>query len=151
MGPQGTSGVHRVQGKRVLIVEDDADAAELYAIWLRRGGHRPSIAGDSERAAILAPLLKPDVALIDIGLPVVDGVELVTYLRELPELASCYFVAVTAYADPRLRARCDAAGFAAFFEKPLPAPVLLDCVSSACLPTRGTRSANSHSAGRTAS
>ena len=69
MGLQSTSGVHQLQGKKILIVDDDADAAELFATWLRREGHQLSIAGDSARAAILAPMLRPDVAVIDIALP----------------------------------------------------------------------------------
>lgn len=76
-------------------------------------------------------MLRPDVALIDIGLPIVDGIELVSKLRELPELAQCSFIAMTAYADARLPASCQAAGFNAFFEKPMSRAALLDCVFAA--------------------
>jgi len=102
----------------VLIVDDDADAADLYAMWLRGAGHRVSIVSDAQRALILAPILRPAVVIVDIGLPGIDGIELVGKLRELPELVHCRYLAITAYSDPSLPGRCRAAGFAEFFEKP---------------------------------
>jgi len=123
--------VHRLHGACVLVVDDDADAAELYALWLRNEGHRVSIAGDATRALILAPLLSPALIVIDIGLPGMDGIELVSKLRERSELTHCKYIAVSAYMDERLPAHCLAAGFAAFFQKPMPMRQLTASVSAA--------------------
>ncbi|HYP99098.1 MAG TPA: response regulator [Polyangiaceae bacterium] len=120
-----TSGLHRLSGACVLIVDDDAGAADLYALWLRDVGHRPSIVSDAKRALILAPILRPAVVVAAIGLPGMDGIELVRRLRELSELAHCRYVAITADADASLPGRCRAAGFAEFFEKPLQKAALL--------------------------
>lgn len=122
------SGVHRLSAPCVLIVDDDADAADLYALWLHGAGHRVSIVSDARRALILAPILRPNVVIVDIGLPGIDGIELVGKLRELPELVHCRYLAVTAYSDPRLPGRCHAAGFSEFFEKPFPEAALVKSV-----------------------
>lgn len=122
------SGVHRLVGSRVLVVDADADSSDLYAIWLRSAGHRVSIASEAARAVILAPMLRPTVAVIEIGLPGVDGVELISMLRKLPELANCRYIAVTSYADDRVRHRCRDAGVTQLFEKPLDRPALVEAV-----------------------
>jgi CheY-like chemotaxis protein len=128
MVKRSKSGVHRLVGTRVLIVDADTDSSDLYAIWLRSAGHRVSIASDAARAVILAPMLRPTVAVIEIGLPGVDGVELVRMLRQFPELEHCRYLAITAFADERLRGRCREAGITQLFEKPLPRPALVEAV-----------------------
>jgi len=131
MAKHSGSALRYLYGVCVLIVEDDADAADLYGLWLRDAGHRVSIVGDATRALILAPMLRPAVVVVDIGLPGIDGVELVRELRALPELVYCRYVAVSAYAEVSLPARCRAAGFADFFEKPMPRLALVRSVRDA--------------------
>jgi len=123
------SGVFKLSSTCVLVVDDDADAADLYAHWLRDAGHGVNIANDAPRALLLAPVVRPAVVLIDLGLPGIDGIELVRELRVLPDLRSSCFVAVTAYADTKLPARCEAAGFWHFFSKPTPREDLLRSVA----------------------
>lgn len=134
------SGVHVIYSARVLIVEDDPDAAELFAIWMRSAGHRVSVACDARSALELAEALRPSVAVIDIGLPIVDGIQLIGELRELRELERCQYIAVTAYQNVELRACALAAGFAAFFEKPMPREALLESVLAATVPYEHARS-----------
>ena len=124
------SGVHQIS-PCVIIVDDDVDAADLYGIWLREAGHRVSIVSDAQRALILAPILRPSVVVTDIGLPGIDGIELVSRLRQLTELEDCRYVAVTAYKEASLAGRCRAAGFSDFLEKPFSAPTLINGVFAA--------------------
>jgi CheY-like chemotaxis protein len=131
MSIHSRSGVHQLDRPSVLVVDDDADSAELYAVWLRSAGYRVSIMSDAERALILSPALRPTVAVIDIGLPGIDGMELVRMLRARPELAPCHYIAVTAYADVGLPSRCRSAGFCAYFEKPVARASLVDSVFAA--------------------
>src|SRR4051812_10398850 len=133
MEQQSRSGVFRTCSRRVLIVDHDSDAAELYAIWLRRDGYRVSIATDADHALVLAPLLKPEAAVIDVGTPAVDGLELLHELRELPSLRPCHYIAIIAAADTRLHDRCLAAGFGSVLEKPLFRSMLLGSILAAPL------------------
>ena len=110
-----------------MIVEDDEDAAELFARWLRDAGLSVAIASDADRALALAPILRPAVMVIDLGLPTTDGIVLMDLLREKPEL-SCRYVAVTAYAGARLPLLCRAAGFGAYFQKPVPRAAFVQSV-----------------------
>lgn len=139
MSKLSNSGVHRLGTASVLIVEDDTDTAELYALWLRSEGHRVSVMSDAARALILSPVLRPTVAVLDIGLPGLDGLELVSRLRRLPQLAECQYIAVTAYSDARLQSRCRAAGFSTFLKKPMTRETLVGSVLTASLPIERAR------------
>ena len=137
------SGRYRFTGARVLVVDDDADIAELFAIWLRGVGHRVYVAGNAGSALTLARALLPNIAVIDIGLPVIDGLELVSMLHGVPNLTACNYIAVTAFQNVDLPARCRAAGFSAFLEKPMPRAALIDAVAvQAKLPRVGKRFAS---------
>ena len=72
---------------RVLIVDDNIDAAEMLAEWLDAIGHDVRVAADGPTALEIAAEFKPDVALLDIGLPVMDGYEVARRLREQPGCA----------------------------------------------------------------
>jgi PAS domain S-box-containing protein len=104
--------------RRVLVVDDNEDAAEMMAMLLRSVGHDVRVAYDGPSALELVRRVPPDVALVDIGLPVMDGYELARHLRA--ELASdAVIVAVTGYGQESDRARALAAGFHAHFVKPV--------------------------------
>lgn len=118
----------RAHAARVLIVEDDADAADLFARWLRRAGYSVSTVSDAPRALILASVLRPAVLVIDLGLPGIGGMALIAQLRELPELVTSRYIAVTGHTGVELPALCSAAGFDAFFQKPVPRAALLKSV-----------------------
>jgi CheY-like chemotaxis protein len=136
MSKLAVSGVHHVEAASVLVVDGDADSAELYGIWLRSEGHSVSIMGDAARALILSPVLRPTVAVLDIWLPGLDGLALASLLRRMPQLAECQYVAVTAYADTQLQSRCRAAGFTSFLKKPISREALVGSVLNATLVTR---------------
>ena len=107
----------------VLVVDDYPDAADTLSALVELFGHRVAIAHDGEEAVRLAVESPPDVVLLDIGLPVVDGCavakKLLAVLPNRPLL-----VAVSGYTH--LRELCLAAGIDQYFRKPLEAAVLED-------------------------
>ena len=106
-------------GRRVLVVEDNADAAESLAALLELQGHRVTCAGDGPSALQRVADFRPDVAILDIGLPGMDGYTLARLLRETPETHDCLLVALTGYGQPEDRTRALAAGFDAHLVKPV--------------------------------
>jgi CheY-like chemotaxis protein len=106
----------------VLIVEDDDDSREMLGELISFYGHRPLAAANAAEALACARDEKLDVALIDIGLPEIDGCELARLLRlamvddtGIPTR----LVALTGYSDSAMRASAGAAGFDAYMVKPV--------------------------------
>ena len=111
---------------RILVVDDNEDAAMLLAEALRSFGHEVATAHDGPSALRVAPGFGPEVALVDLGLPVMDGFELARRLHALPGLARLRLVAVTGYGQSTDRLRSREAGF----EEHLVKPVDLDDVAA---------------------
>ena len=107
--------------QRVLIVDDNEDAAEMLAAALAAAGHVTAVASDGPEALELVHTFRPDVALLDIGLPVMDGFELAHHIRSLgdDELRHTRLVAVTGYGQDHDRRRSAAAGFDEHLIKPV--------------------------------
>ena len=104
---------------QVLIVDDNEDAAELLGMALRRLGHTVRVTFDASSALKLAADYCPDVALLDLGLPVIDGYSLIGQLKELPRWERVAFVAVTGYGQKSDMERTQKAGFDAHLVKPV--------------------------------
>jgi CheY-like chemotaxis protein len=113
-----------IHGRRILVVDDNEDAAHTLADLLSRLGHTLRVAHDGPSAIRLLDEFTPEVALIDIGLPVMDGYELAAYLRKHPALGNLKLVAVTGYGQAVDRALTRAAGFDAHLVKPVDLDVL---------------------------
>jgi signal transduction histidine kinase/ActR/RegA family two-component response regulator len=109
---------------RVLVVDDNEDAADMLVEVLRAEGYRVRAANDGPAAIRVASEFKPHVAVLDIGLPVMDGYELAERLQQLPEMTPIRLFAVTGYAQEEDRKRSAAAGFDGHFAKPLDVDVL---------------------------
>lgn len=107
------------QGARILLVDDNEDGAVVMADALTQLGHEVRVACDGPSALHLAEQFTPNVALLDIGLPVMDGYELAARLRELPSFAGVSLVALTGYGEPSAVQRCREAGFAPHLVKPV--------------------------------
>ena len=105
-------------GRRILIVDDNADAASLLHDALRIFGHDVAVAHDGPQALSLIGKFRPQAAVLDIGLPVMDGYELARQMRA-NGLTQCMFVALTGYGQEEDRARSAEAGFAAHLVKPV--------------------------------
>jgi PAS domain S-box-containing protein len=104
---------------RVVVIEDNEDTLELVQMWLRHIGHHVQGASDGNSGLELALSSRPDVALVDIGLPGMDGYEIARNLRASDDADDIYMVAVTGYGRPEDRARALDAGFDAYIVKPL--------------------------------
>ncbi len=107
------------QGVSILVVDDNVDALEMLTEALNLLGHDAHPAADAEAALALAGTLKPRLALLDIGLPVIDGYELGRRLRALPGLGAIKLVALTGYGQTSDRERSRSAGFVAHLVKPV--------------------------------
>jgi CheY-like chemotaxis protein len=103
----------------VLLVEDNRDAAESLAMLLELHGHRVRAVGDAWAALEAASAEPPDVALVDIGLPGMDGYELARRLRASGGPPVPLLVALTGYGLERDKERAAAAGFDAHLVKPV--------------------------------
>ncbi len=112
--------------RRVLVVDDNADAREALKFLLEDDGHVVRTAGDGPSALDEARSFRPDVILLDIGLPRLDGYEVARSLRVLPESARALVVAVSGYGQPEDRARSRAAGFDLHLLKPVEPRRLLE-------------------------
>lgn len=103
---------------RILVVEDLHDSAHSMAILLKLWGYQSAIAYDGEFACELALSFRPDVVLLDIGLPGMDGYEVARRLRQLPEMATALLVAITGYGRDADVQRGKEAGIDYYFLKP---------------------------------
>ena len=104
---------------RVLLVEDNADAAESLGMLLDVLGHRVRAVSDGPRALDEALLNPPDVMLVDIGLPGMDGYEVARRIRQTPELAPVTLIALTGYGRDTDKREALAAGFDHHLVKPV--------------------------------
>lgn len=103
--------------RRILVVDDNTDAAELMAELFERSGHHTAIAHDGPSALEVAATFAPEIAILDIGLPVMDGYELARRLRD--QLGPIRLIALTGYGQASDRDRAAAAGFDVHLVKPV--------------------------------
>jgi PAS domain S-box-containing protein len=114
--PVGTPATGRT--RRVLVVDDNLDAAEMLGALLRHAGHEVRVAGDGPAALDVAAEFRPDVALLDIGLPGMDGYELARALRLDPALPAIVLIALTGWGQEEDKKRARDAGFDGHLTKP---------------------------------
>src|ERR687884_503021 len=103
----------------ILIVEDYADASLAMRLALEKRGYHILEASDGAQAVETAARERPDIILMDLNLPVLDGLAATERIRSNPDLRDTVIVAVTAYSDQDYRARALAAGCNAFVSKPV--------------------------------
>jgi len=105
-------------GCRVLVVDDSKDAAAMLAMLLEASGHDVRMAHDGPTALKATIDDRPDVVLLDIGLPGLDGFEVAKRIRQQPALKHIVLVAVTGYGQESDRERSHDAGFDYHLIKP---------------------------------
>jgi PAS domain S-box-containing protein len=106
-------------GLRVLVVDDNRDAIDSLELLVGGEGYEVLVAYDGESAVSLATTMQPDVVLLDIGLPGMDGYAVARTLRQRFGPAALLIVAVTGYGQPESRERSRAAGFDLHLVKPI--------------------------------
>lgn len=111
---------------RVLLVDDNRDAADMLATALRHKGDEVTVAYDGEAALKARETFEPEVAVLDIGLPGIDGYELARLLRAKASSASLRIIALSGYAETSDRMRSTVAGFDEHLVKPVDLQVLED-------------------------
>jgi CheY-like chemotaxis protein len=107
-----------VGGKRILVVDDNIDAAESIAVYLRLEGHEVRTVSDGPQAVAIAQVFAPQVAVVDIGLPGMNGYEVARRLRLKGAEGPALLIALTGYGQKEDRIKSQEAGFHHHFVKP---------------------------------
>jgi CheY-like chemotaxis protein len=129
-GGDERSGAAAWTGRRILVVDDNTDAADGLGDLIRAMGHEVSVAYDGVQAIAEAARFRFDVAVLDIGLPVVDGYELARRLRAQAGERPIRLFALTGYGQESDRQKSRAAGFERHFTKPVSIDVLMAAVGA---------------------
>jgi len=111
--------------RRILVVEDNSDTARSAEILLRLHGHETKVARNGQHAIEAALAWKPDVILLDIGLPKIDGFTVAERLRQEPSCRDTVIIAVTGYASAEHLEAARLAGIDRHFAKPVDSHELL--------------------------
>ena len=116
--------------KRILLADDNRDAAESLAIILRLEGHDVELAHDGNSALRSFAARRPDVALLDIGMPQTNGYEVARRIRAAPEGDNVLLIAITGWAQDADKAESRAAGFDHHLTKPIEPETLIGLLGS---------------------
>ena len=125
----------RAHKRRVLIADDNRDAAESLAMLLEMDGHVVTVVHDGQQALASIEASRPEVALLDIGMPEIDGYEVARRVRGDTRTRSMTLIAVTGWGQEADKARAAAAGFDLHFTKPIEPQRLIELLRTE-LPTR---------------
>jgi|PersoiStandDraft_1058852.scaffolds.fasta_scaffold00580_9 CheY-like chemotaxis protein len=113
-------------GLRILIVDDNSDAAEMLSLLLAEVGHSAIFCTNGRDAVDTALGFLPDIVLLDIGMPVMNGYEVATLLRQHHALEGSKIVALSAWGDHETVSKSKASGFHSHLVKPVGLGRLLD-------------------------
>ncbi len=121
--------------KRVLIIEDHPDTRDVFRTILEHHGYEVREAGDGEEGLEKLKGDPPDLVVLDLGLPKMDGWEVAREARSDPATASVPILLVTAYADPEAQRRARSLELDTFLRKPLNPMILVRTVQDLLRPT----------------
>jgi CheY-like chemotaxis protein len=103
----------------ILVVDDLADNLVLVSLSLQNNGYRVLTASNGEEAIKIASLARPDLILLDLAMPEMDGLSAARRIRQLPEVQQVPIIALTAFDTSGFRQAAYEAGFDAYLTKPL--------------------------------
>lgn len=115
---------------RILIVDDNADAADTLAMLCRLNGHQVQVAYDGASCLPIAQTFQPEIVMLDIGLPRLDGYQVAEKLRSSDVTRKALLVAISGYGQPMDEARSRSVGFDAHFVKPVAHSLLMSILQS---------------------
>ena len=122
-------GVQQLAARRkVLIVDDNADAAWMLSMFIGAHGHETAVANSGAEALALAEAFCPEVVFLDLGMPEMSGFDVAVALRRIPGLAHVFIAALTGWNDMATRERVVATGFNRHLTKPADVQVVLQLV-----------------------
>ena len=124
--------------RSILIVEDNADARDALRVLLELEGHAVEAVEEGQQALELARAKDPDIALVDIGLPGIDGYEIARRVRAR-DARRPVLIALTGYGQPEDRRRATEAGFDEMLVKPVDPTALTELLATLEIPGRGPR------------
>ncbi|MET0266268.1 MAG: ATP-binding protein [Duganella sp.] len=127
--PARTTQQNSAKRLRVLVVDDNIDAAQTLQLLLEAAGHQVTVVHSAHEALEAAQAISPQLCLLDIGLPDINGNDLARGLRMLPASAGATLVAVTGYGRREDREVSAAAGFDAYFVKPVDVDALMAMIA----------------------
>ena len=117
-------------GKRIVVTDDNKDGADSLAELLRLKGHEAFVAYNGETAVELVARVRPDVVLLDILMPGLDGCETARKIRAGPAGQKCLIAAVTGLSRTQLQQRLDVGDFDFYFMKPVDIRALDDLLAA---------------------
>jgi PAS domain S-box-containing protein len=121
---------HTAPARRILLADDNRDAAESLAIILRLEGHEVELAHDGHAALRAWAERKPDVALLDIGMPKTNGLDVARQIRATPDGKHVLLIAITGWAQDSDKEQSRAAGFDHHLTKPIEPEALIDLLGA---------------------
>lgn len=121
------------RGKRILVVDDNRDTAQTIATVLSLEGHELRTAGDGFEALECARVFRPEVIVLDIGLPRLSGYEVARELRRDPQMRDTLLIALTGYGQPADVAHAEACGFDLHFIKPMEPQRIIEAIAGVSL------------------
>jgi CheY-like chemotaxis protein len=128
IAPQDTKSANST--RRILIVDDNQDSAESMALLLKFDGHQVEMAHDGLTALRVAESFQPEIILLDIGLPGMNGYDVARQIRTQPETSRAQLIALTGYGQEEDRQRSKEAGFDYHLVKPVEPRVLQHLLNS---------------------
>jgi CheY-like chemotaxis protein len=125
-----TSTLAEIAMARILIVEDNAMIRDMLSRYLRLDDYEVIAAVDGQQAVAVAEAEQPDLIIMDMRLPVVDGWQATRQIKAIPQFRTTPIIALTAHAFAEERAQCAAAGCDEYEAKPIDFPRLLSKIRS---------------------
>ena len=117
--PSDVSGESAARIHRILAVDDNQDAVDILARTLQLKGHEVQTAYDGVEAVDVAARFKPDIVLLDIGLPRLSGYDVARRIRQLPDGKSTILIAITGWGQEEDRRQSQQSGFDMHLVKPV--------------------------------
>ncbi len=123
--PEPIAAVRTIAPQRILVVDDNVDAATMMALLLGKQGHEVRVAHNGEEALKTGAAMEPDVVLMDLGMPVMDGFAACRLMRASPWGAKALIVALSGWGQEEDRRKSTDAGFDNHLVKPIPSEKIL--------------------------